>query len=169
MALINIGGRMPDGVKVHEFWVEEHKFICASGAAMRAEGQSKKIMGKLCLLSDALIMLPYEGLWLRVGEYVIGKMQDAILGDYADMAAWVERLGIADRHANYEKLEKILIWPRELIEPGCEVEVHAFLGMRRGASLKVRINGTALDFQMANEGYAPEGFASAQVFCSEMH
>lgn len=168
MALINIGGRMPDGVKVHEFWVEEDKFICASGAALQVEGQSKKIMGKLCLLTDALIMLPYEGLWLKVGEYMISKMQDAILGEYANMATWIERLGIADRNANYEKLEKILIWPRELIEPGCETQVHAFLGMRRGASLQVRINGHALDFQMSNRGYEVGDFASAQEFCEHL-
>ena len=47
MAVINIGGRMPDGVKVHEFWINEELFVCASGAALEVEGESKKVMGKL--------------------------------------------------------------------------------------------------------------------------
>ena len=42
MALINIGGRMPDGVKVQEFWVPPEDFVCASGAALKVAGQSKK-------------------------------------------------------------------------------------------------------------------------------
>ncbi len=71
MALINIGGRMPDGVKVHEFWVDEADFVCASGTVMEVSGEKNKLRGKLCLLRDALIMLPYEGLWLKVGEFLI--------------------------------------------------------------------------------------------------
>ena len=54
MADINIGGRMPDGVKVHDFWVKKKRFVCASGAALEVEGKSTKLMGKLCLLTDAL-------------------------------------------------------------------------------------------------------------------
>jgi hypothetical protein len=165
MAVINIGGRMPDGVKVQEFWIPEELFVCASGAALQVEGERKKVMGKLCLLSDALIMLPYEGTWLKVGEYLIGKLQGLILGEYADMAAWMERLGLIDMQANYTKLDKVLLWPLDLIEGECGVEVHSFLGMRRGASLHVRVNGRDCAFQMSNRGYEVGEFGSAQDFC----
>jgi hypothetical protein len=165
MALINIGGTMPDGVKVHEFWVNQEDFLCASGTAMEVEGESKKIMGKLCLLSDALVMLPYEGAWLKAGEFLIGKLQGLILGEYADMAGWMERLGLINLKANYEKLEKVLLWPLTLIEGDCWVEVHSFLGMRRGASLHIRMNGRDYAFQMSNRGYEIGDFASAQDFC----
>ena len=115
MALINIGGRMPDGVKVHEFWVEEENFILASGVALKTTGKSKRLMGKLCLLNNALVMLPYEGVWLKAGEILIGKLQGIILGDYAEMAGWMERLGLIDLKGNYHKLDKVLLWPLALI------------------------------------------------------
>ena len=165
MALINIGGRMPDGVKVYEFWVNQEDFVCASGAAMEVEGESKKIMGKLCLLTDALIMLPYEGTWLKVGEYLVGKLQGWILGEYADMAAWMERLGLINLKGNYEKLDKVLLWPLNLIEEDCWVKIHSFLGMRRGAALHIRMQGRDYAFDMSNRGYEIGDFASAQDFC----
>jgi len=165
MGLINIGGTMPDGVKVHEFWVNREDFVCASGTALEVEGESKKIMGKLCLLNDALIMLPYEGAWLKAGEFLIGKLQGWILGEYADMAGWMERLGLINLKGNYEKLDKVLLWPLTLIEGDCWAEVHSFLGMRRGASLHVRMNGKDYTFEMSNRGYEVGDFASAQDFC----
>ncbi len=165
MAAINIGGRMPDGVKVHDFWISEEQFVYASGAALEVEGESKNLMGKLCLLSNALIMLPYEGVWLKVGEYLIGKLQSMILGDCADMAGWMERLGLIDLKGNYRTLDKVVLWPLALIEGECWVEVHSFLGLHRGASLHVRINGKEHAFQMSNRGYEIDGFASAQDFC----
>ena len=165
MSVINIGGRMPDGVKVHEFWIEENEFVCASGTALKVEGESKTLMGKLCLLSDALIMLPYEGAWLKVGEYLIGKLQGFILGDYAEMASWMERLGLIDLKANYEKLDKVLLWPLALIEGDCWVEEHSFLGMSRGASLHVPMNSRDYAFQMSKRGYEVKDFACAEDFC----
>lgn len=165
MTMINVGGRMPDGVKVHEFWVNEEDFVYASGAALKVEGESKKLMGKLCLLSDALIMLPYEGAWLKVSEFFIGKLQGLILGEYADMASWMERLGLIDLKGNYHKLDKIALWPLTLIEGECWVEEHSFLGMRRGASLHIRMNGRDYAFQMSNRGYEVSDFGSAQDFC----
>jgi hypothetical protein len=168
MAVINIGGRMPDGVKVHEFWVDEAKFLYASGSALEVEGEPKKIMGKLCLLSDALIMLPYEGAWQKIGEYLIGKLQGWILGEYADMADWMDRLGLIDLKGNYENLDKVLLWPLTLIEEECWVEVHSFLGMRRGASLHIRINGRDYAFEMSNRGHEVGDFASAQDFCDAL-
>jgi hypothetical protein len=165
MALIDIGGRMPDGVKVHEFWVDESSFVCASGTALEMEGSPKKIMGKLCLLSNALIMLPYEGAWLKIGEFLIGRLQGLILGEYADMATCMDRLGLIDLKANYRKLDKILIWPLSMIEKNCRVEVHSFLCIKRGASLHIRINNRKCAFQLSNRGYEIGSFASAQDFC----
>jgi hypothetical protein len=168
MALINIGGRMPDGVKVHEFWIYEEQFICASGAALEVEGESKKIMGKLCLLTDALIMLPYEGTWLKVGEYLIDRLQGLILGEYADMAGWMQRLGLIDLKGNYQNLDKVMLWPLELLEDDCWVEVHSFLGISRGASLHITINGRDFAFQMARRGYEIGEYASAEDFCEAL-
>ncbi len=165
MALINIGGRMPDGVKVHEFWVEEEDFILASGVALKTTGKTKKLMGKLCLLNNALIMLPYEGAWLKAGEFLIGKLQGMILGDYSEMAGWMERLGLIDLKGNFHKLDKVLLWPLDLIEEDCWVEEHSFLGMSRGASLHVTINGHDHAFQMAKRGYEVGDFGSAEDFC----
>lgn len=165
MAVINIGGHMPDGVKVHEFWINEELFVCATGTALEVEDESKKVMGKLCLMSNALIMLPYEGALLKVVEFLIGKLQRLILGEYADMAAWMERLGIIDLKGNYKNLDKILIWPLTLIEGECWVEVHSFLGMSRGASLHIRMSNKDFAFQMSNRGHEIGDFASAQDFC----
>ena len=164
MAVINIGGRMPDGVKVHEFWVNEEMFVCASGAALEVEGEPKKVMGKLCLLSNALVMLPYEGAWLKLGEYLIGKLQGLILGECADMAAWMESLGLIDLKGNYRNLDKVLLWPLTLIEGDCWVDVHSFLGISRGASLHIQISGRDYGFQMSNRGHEVGDFASAQAF-----
>ena len=164
MAIINIGGRMPDGVKVHEFWVNEEQFVCASGAALEVEGESKKIMGKLCLLSNALIMLPYEGAWLKIGVFLIEKMQGLILGEYADMAGLMDSLGLIDLKGNYKQLDKVVLWPLTSIEGDCLVEVHSFLGMSRGASLHVHMDGRDYAFQMFKRGYEIGDFASAEDF-----
>lgn len=165
MSLINIGGRMPDGVKVQEFWVHPEDFVCASGATLQVEGQSEKIMGKLCLLQDALIMLPYEGAVLKIGEFFIGQLQGWILGEYADMAGWMDRLGLINLKANYENLDKVLLWPLTLIEGDCWVKVYSFLGMRRGAALHIPMQGRDYAFDMSNRGYEVGDSASAQDFC----
>ena len=165
MAEINIGGRMPDGVKVHEFWVKKKRFVCAAGTAMEVEGVSKKLKGKLCLLTNALVMLPYEGTWLKVGQFIIGQMQGWILGEYADMADLMERLKLIDRKANYENLDKILIWPLTLIEGDCWVEKHSILGMGGGASLHISMDNRDHAFSMLSRGHEVGDFASAEDFC----
>lgn len=169
MGMLNIGGRMPDGVKVHEFWVDDTEFVCASGTALQMAGCRKKIMGKLCLTTSALIMLPYEGLWLKVGEMIIKRMQNAILGEYADMAELLENLGVVDLQANYDKLKEVVILPLCLIEGEAWVEEHQFLFIRGGASFNVQIAGTQYDFQMATRGHEVEGFASAQDFSEQVN
>ncbi len=116
-------------------------------------------------MTDALIMLPYEGTWLKVGEFLIGKLQGWILGEYADMADLMERLKLIDRKANYENLDKILIWPLTLIEGDCWVEVHSLLGMGRGASLHISVNNKDYAFSMLSRGHEVGDFASAQDFC----
>lgn len=165
MADINIGGRMPDGVKVHDFWVKKKRFVCASGAALEVEGKSTKLMGKLCLLTDALVMLPYEGTWLKVGEFLIGKLQGLILGEYANMATWMDRLGLIHLKGNLKYLDKTLLWPLTLIEGDCWVEVHSFLGMSRGASLHITVDNRDYAFGMAKRGYEVGDFATAEDFC----
>ena len=165
MAMINIGGRMSDGVKVHSFWINKKQFVCASGVALKVEGKSKTLMGKLCLLSNALIMLPYEGAWLKVGQFLIGQFQVWILGEHADMASWMERLGIIDTKGNFKNLDKTLVWPLSLIEGDCWVKVHSFLGMSRGASLHICIDGRDYAFSMAKRGCEVGDFASAEDFC----
>ena len=169
MAVINIGGSMPDGVKVHEFWIDENLFVCASGAALEIEGESIKLMGKLCLLSDVLIMLPYEGTWLKMGQFLAGELQQLILGEFADMATWMDRFGLIDLEGNYKNIDNILIWPLNIIEGECSVEVHSFLGMHRGASLHLSVNGRDCAFQMSNRGYEVADFASAQDFCDVLN
>jgi len=156
---------MPDGVNVHECWVNEDLLLCATGTALEIDGKSKKLMGKLCLLPDALIMLQYEGAWLIIGELMINELQGVILGDDAEMAGLMEKLGLIDTKANYENLDKTLVWPLCNIEAACQVEVHSFLGMSRVASLHIPMNGKDYAFQMANRGYGIEGFSSAQDFC----
>ena len=165
MAVINIGGRMPDGVKVHEFWVNEEQFVCASGTVLEVEGESKKLMGKLCLLTAALMMLPYEGAWPKVGQFLIGQLQGLILGEWSDMATCMDRLGLIDLKGNFRNMDKTLIWPLALIEGDCWVEVHSFLGMSRGASLHISVNNRDYAFSMGKRGYEIGDSASAEDFC----
>ena len=169
MSLINVGGRMPDGVKVHDFWVDDYEFICASGTALQIHGQRKKLMGKLCLTTSALIMLPYKGMWLKVGEMVIKRLQDAVLGDYADMAEMLENMGVVDLQANYDKLEKVLIVPLTLIDGDAWVTEHQFLFIKGGASVSVPVSGVPYEFQMAARGHEVGDFASAHDFCEHLN
>ncbi len=169
MALMNIGGRMPDGAGVREFWVDESDFICASGSALQVEGSKTKLKGKLCLITSALIMLPYEGKVLKIGEFLIGKLQGAILGEFADMAGWMDRLGLIDLKANFENLDQVLMWPLELLEGEARVELHTFLFLRGGASLIVTVGGKDYDFLLANRGHEIVDAASAQDFCEHIN
>jgi hypothetical protein len=168
MGVINIGGRMPDGVKVHDFWVEESDVICASGVALQ-KGSKKKLMGKLCLTTTSLIMLPYEGLVLKIGEMLIQELQNAILGEYASMADAMQKLGLLSLNANYEKLDRVMIWPLHLLEREARVEEHHFLFLHGGASLIIFMGGEEYDFQMANRGHEIGEFASAQDFCEHIN
>ena len=169
MDLINIGGRMPDGVKVQEFWIDESEFVCASGAALQIGGKGKRLMGKLCLTTRALIMLPYEGLWLKVGEWFIKQMQSQILGDYADLADLLEDLGVVDTRANYDKLAEVLVIPLAYVTSPSHVTEHQFLFVRGGASLTVFVNGQKFEFQMATRGSEVGNFASAQDFAEAIN
>ena len=70
MALVNLGGRMPDGTMARELLVEESEFVCASGTAL-AGSLFKQILGKLCLTRTALVMLPYESHGYRARESIL--------------------------------------------------------------------------------------------------
>ena len=65
MGLINIGGSMPDSARAKDFWIEESDLICASGTSLQGK-MFTQILGKLILTKTSLIMLPYEGILLKV-------------------------------------------------------------------------------------------------------
>lgn len=162
MPTINLGGTMPDGAKARDFWVEEDQFICASGTALQGS-LFKMILGKLCLIRSALIMLPYEGLMVKAAELLAGKLRSYILGDFADMADAMEKLGLI--HNGYEILSEVLVWPLEQLEGDARVEPRRFLGLGSGADLMVPANGQQYAFNLKGRGHEVAGFASAEEFC----
>ena len=162
MGRINIGGRMPDGTYAQDFWVEESNFICASGTSLQGD-YFKQILGKLCLITSSLIMLPYEGMLLRIVELIAKELRKAVLGEYASLENALVDLRILPK--NYEILDHVLIFPLALLDKDAYVEERHFLFIHGGADLIIKIHGKEYHFNMRARGHEIEGLASAHDFC----
>jgi hypothetical protein len=69
----------------------------------------------------------------------------------------------------YEILDRVLIWPLEMIEGDAEADEKSFLFIRGGADLVVRMGGQEYRFNMKTDGHEIEGFASAQTFAERIN
>ncbi|MBI3360993.1 MAG: hypothetical protein HY023_07770 [Chloroflexi bacterium] len=161
MSRINIGGPMPDGTRAQDLWVDSADFICASGT-MLSEGPFKNILGKLCLTTTSLVMLPYEGDVLEVVQKFAAHLRKTILGPYAEMADTLERLGLYAKGP--EVLDKILVWPLADLDEDARAEERRLGPIRGGADLIIKVSGETYYFNLRTQGHEQGGFASAQTF-----
>ena len=161
MSTMNLGGPMPDGSRAQDMWIDQHDFVCASGA-MLSEGPFKNLLGKLCLTRTSLIMLPYEGALLALVQKLAEHLKKTILGPYADLAGKLEKLGLYPKGP--EVLDKVLVWPLAELDGSASAEDRAFLFIKGGADLIVKAKGETYSFNMRSKGYETGGFASAQDF-----
>lgn len=164
MDLVNMGGAMPDGTRAQNLWVRASDFVCASGAELnQSESLFKQgVLGKLCLTTTSLVMLPYEGAVLEVVNKLAAKLRKSILGPYADMAEALEKLGLYPKGP--QVLDKVLAWPLGAFDGNAHSKELSFLGIHGGAQLIVPMKGETYYFNMSTQGHAPVGFASAQEF-----
>ncbi|MFQ5804363.1 MAG: hypothetical protein ACE5JQ_15850 [Candidatus Methylomirabilales bacterium] len=167
MALIDIGGQMPDGSWAQEFLIEESDFVCASGATL-SQSPVKPLLGKLCLTTTSLVFLPYEGALLYVVQQLAAHLRKTVLGPYEDVAAALDTLGL---YPGPEVVGEVLFWPLDSLSGPARVRERSFLGIRGGADLIISVEpkGEVYEFNMATEGRQPEGFASAQTFMKNIN
>jgi hypothetical protein len=161
MSQINIGGRMPDGTMAQELWVDASDFVCASGT-MLTLGAFKNLLGKLCLTTRSLVMLPYEGVLLEVVKKLAEHLQETILGPYAGLAGKLQQLGLYAKGP--EVLDKIMVWPLSALDEDAQIKELSFGPLRGGAELMIRTRGETYSFNMKTQGHEAPGFASAQTF-----
>ena len=160
MGLINLGGPNPDGTRTRDVFVEESEFVCSSGVELGSTGSIFKSgqLGKLCLTTSALVMLPYEGRVLKVVQQLAAKLQSTILGDYADLADAFQQLGLYPKGP--QVLQEVLVWP--LSELDGPAQAKNTIGW--GAQLIISVKGEQYYFNMGKEGSPTLGQASAQEF-----
>lgn len=158
MSRINMGGRMPDGSKAQDFWVESSDFICASGSSL-SQGLFTNILGKLCLTRICLFMLPYEGAMLVAAQQVASHLQSAILGPYAHTASLLQKFRLYPNNVTHVA-DKVMVWPLASLEGDAQVQ----MGIFGGATLTLKFNGQTYSFSLRSQGHQPAGFASAQTF-----
>ena len=157
MSRINMGGRMPDGAKVYDLWVEASDFICAAGASL-AQGPFTNILGKLCLTRTSLVLLPYEGAVLAAVQQLASHLQAAILGPYAHTANLLQHLRLYANPAQPAKT--VLPWSLADLDEDARVQ----MGILGGATLLIQSKGKTYSFSLRSQGHQPAGFASAQTF-----
>ncbi len=160
MSLVNLGGPNPDGSRTRDMFVEEAEFVCYAGVELGATGSIFKFgqMGRLCLTSSALVMLPYEGVVLKLAQKLAGKLQSAILGDYANLADAFQKLGLYPKGP--QVLDEVLMWPLSTLDSPAQAK-NTF---GWGAQLIISVAGDQFFFNMSCEGSAASGQASAQEF-----
>ena len=160
MALINLGGPNPDGTRTHDLFVEKSQFICWSATELGKTGSIFKFgqMGRLCLTRSALVMLPYEGVVLKAAQKLAGKLQSAMLGDFADLAHALQQIGLYPKGP--QVLDQVLVWPLSAIEVPAEAK--DTIGW--GAQLIIKAHGEQYFFNVSKEGATSAGQASAQRF-----
>jgi hypothetical protein len=164
VSLRNVGGPMPDGTRARDLWVDESDYICASGAELCRSASLFKtgVLGKLSLTRTSLVMLPYEGAELEIVKELASRLQHIILGPYAQIAEALEKLGLYPK--GLETLDRVLVWPLVALDEVAQSKDLNFLGIRGGAQLIIKVKGETYYFNMAAQGRAPAGFASAQEF-----
>ncbi len=164
MNLVNMGGPMPDGTRAQDFWVQQSDFVCASGAELCDTSSLFKwgVLGKVCLTTTSLVMLPYEGVVLEIVKKLASRLRSTILGPYAEMASILDKLGLYPKGP--EVLDQVLVWPLAALSEDAQAKELSFLGIRGGAQLIINVNGESYYFNMSTQGSAPAGFASAQEF-----
>ena len=161
----NLGGTMPDGAHVPDFWINNQAdFICESGVML---SQAKDLLGKLCLTRSCLIMLPYDGAVLAIVMKLSDYLKKTILGPYAKMADVMKKFGLYAQGPGI--FEKVLIWPIAHLSQDATVKERSLLFIHGGADLIIQMNGQIYTFNMATQGHAPVGFASAQEFMSHIN
>ena len=155
-----MGGRMPDGSKAQDFWVESSDFICASGASL-SQGLFTNILGKLCLTRTSLFMLPYEGAMLKVAQKVASHLQTTILGPYAHTASLLQQLRLYPQDVAYVT-KVVMPWPLASLDGDARVQM-GFLG---GATLIIKCKGQTYSFGLRSQRDPRTGFESAQTFAA---
>lgn len=162
----NLGGTMPDGSHVPDFWINKADFICESGVLL-SSAQSNDLLGKLCLTKKCLIMLPYDGAAVQIALKLADYLRKMILGPYAEAADNLKKIGLYAQ-AHPEILKKVLIWPLSSIQQ-VRVNERNFLFIKGGADLIIQFNDENYTFNMATKGYEPNGFACAQDFMAQIN
>lgn len=160
VGMINLGGPNPDGTRTRDMLVDGTEFVCSSAAELGSTGSIFKFgqMGRLCLTTSALVMLPYEGTVLKAVQKLAGKLQSTILGDYAQLADAFQQLGLYPKGP--QVLTDVLVWPLTQLDGPAEAK--NTIGW--GAQFIISKDGEQYYFNMSAEGSAPSGQASAQEF-----